>query len=522
MTRPETRYARSGDVHVAYQVHGTGKLDLVFVPGYISNLEAQWEEPGFAHLLWRLGSFTRLIFFDKRGTGLSDPVDRLPNLETRMDDVRAVMDAAGVERAALLGASEGGPMSILFAATYPERTRALVLYGSYANFHDAVLPPERLDGFIAGIERDWGSGASLRFFAPGRLDDRDFAAWWARFERLGASPCAAVALARMNAQIDVRHVLPVVRVPTLVIHRSGDVRVKVAAGRELAARIPGARWVELPGSDHPIWTGETDRVVDEIEEFLTGTRSSAAAGSVLGTVLAAELAEAERGVAACGGNWAARLAQWRAGVAEIAARYRARPLGPVQADGGWIAVFDGPARAARCAAALRDAAPELLGCALRCGLHSGELPAGLDGAAEPTGLALHIAGRIAGLARPGEVLVSGTVRDLVAGSGLRFRERETRLVLPPEAGGRLPLLALAGDAHGGAAAPAGAPVLPGLSERERQVLRLVVRGLSNPEIAAELGLSEHTAKRHVTNILAKLGLPGRAAAAAFAARAGLG
>ncbi len=519
MMRSETHYARSGEVHVAYQVHGTGKLDLVLVPGHISNLEAQWEEPGFAHLLRRLGSFTRLILFDKRGTGLSDPVPELPNLEP-CDDVRAVMDAAGVERAALLGVSEGGPIATLFAATHPERVRALVLYGTYANFCDAVLPPERLEEFLAGLERDWGSGATLRHFAPGRLGDRDFAAWWARFERLGASPHAAVALVRMNAQVDVRHALPAVRVPTLVIHRSGDVRVNVAAGRELAARIPGARWVELSGSDHPIWSGDIDRVVEEIEEFLTGSRSPAVADSILGTVLVAELAEAECGVAACG-DWAGRLARWRLAVAEAAARHHARPLGPVQADGGWIAVFDGPARAARCAAALRDAVPGLLGCALRCGLHSGELPAGRDGAMEPAGLALHIARRIAGMARPGEVLVSGTVRDLVAGSGLRFRERGARLALPPEAGGLLPLLALAGDAHGSAQAPADLPVLLGLSERERQVLRLVARGLSNPGIAAELGLSGHTAKRHVANILVKLGLPSRAAAAAFAARAGL-
>jgi pimeloyl-ACP methyl ester carboxylesterase/DNA-binding CsgD family transcriptional regulator len=542
MPRPETHYARGADgVHVAWQVHGGGPIDLVFVHGFISNLELHWDDPGLAHLLSRLGAFARVVQFDKRGTGLSDPVLDLPTLETRMDDVRAVMDAAGVKRAFLLGGSEGAPMSMLFAATWPERVRGLVLYGAYAHFHSAVLPPERLDDYIAAIEANWGKGAALPFFAPGRLDDAAFRAWWARFERLGASPRAAVALARMNALIDTRHVLPAIGVPVLVIHRAGDVRVKVEAGRALAAAIPGARYVELPGTDHLLWSGDIDRVVDEIEEFVTGARHAPRAPDrVLGTVLAAEVADAERGAASAA--WGERLGCWRRAAAAGVARFRGRLLGPVRAaDGALLAAFDGPARAVRCAAALRDASPTLLGRALRAGLHAGEVAPPGDAAGETGagGFAESLALRVAALARPGEVLATSTVRDLVAGSGLRFREREQRFVLPLETGGgRLALLALAGDDRppdrppdeagaGDAVAPPVRPdpvpveASPGLSAREREILRLVARGLSNPAIAAELALSEHTVKRHVANILVKLNLPTRAAASAAAARAGL-
>ena len=258
MAPPATRYAKSADVRIAYQIIGNGPIDLVFVPGFLSNLDVHWEDPGYSHLLKRLGAFARLIQFDKRGTGLSDRVDNrdLPSLETRMDDVRAVMDAAGSGRAVLLGASEGAPMAILFAATYPERTRALVLYGGYAHFHTWVLGPEALATFIDNAERTWGTGASLASFAPDRIEDARFKEWWARFERLSVSPSAAIALARMNAQIDVRHALGSIQVPTLVIHRSNDARVKIAGGRYLAQRIKGSRFIEVQGRDHPIWTGE--------------------------------------------------------------------------------------------------------------------------------------------------------------------------------------------------------------------------------------------------------------------------
>ncbi|MBV1797677.1 alpha/beta fold hydrolase [Siccirubricoccus sp. G192] len=527
MARPETHYARSGGVHVAYQVHGSGTTDLVYIPGIISNLDVQWEEPGFARLLGRLGAFSRLVLFDKRGTGLSDPVAEAPSLETRMDDVRAVMDAAGMQQAFLLGTSEGGPLSMLFAAAYPERTRGLILYGTYACFHTAVLLPEQLEDFIRRIEAGWGSGASLQYFAPGRANDLAFREWWARFESLGASPDTMVRLARMCAPVDLRHLLPAIGVPTLVLHRAGDVRVKVAAGRELAACIPGARYAELPGTDHPLFTGDLDAAVDEIEEFITGLRPapSVTLGRVLATVLAAEVADAERVAGALGDDgWHERMERWRSLTAAAVARFQGRPLGLMRADGAWLAGFDGPARAVRCGMALRQAAEAALdGCMLRCGVHTGEItpPKGNE---DLGGLAVNLALHIAALARPGEVLVTGTVRDLAAGSGLRFREREQRLALPREAGGtQLRLFALAGDDRQTAPAEAHAhPLsarLSSLSAREREILRLVARGLSNSAIAADRALSEHTVKRHVANILTKLGLPTRAAAAALAARA---
>lgn len=535
MDLPETRYARSGDVHVAYQVLGQGPLDLVFVPGFVSNLDHQWEEPGFSHLLHRLASFCRLILFDKRGTGLSDrlAVADLPTLEARMDDVRAVLDAAGSTRAALLGASEGGPMSMLFAATYPERTRALVLYGAYAHFHSWVMSPERVEAFVRRAETSWGMGEFLGAFAPGMLGNERFRRWWARFERLGASPAAAVALARMNAEIDVRPSLAAIRVPTLVLHRIGDVRINIAAGRYLAQTIRDAKFVELPGSDHLVWVGDIDRVVDEIEEFLTGATASAvpteAPDRVLATLLAAEVApEGTRIVGIDDRAWLDLLERHHAATAETLQRFRGEPIGALRPDGSLLATFDGPGRAVRCATAVVETAARDLGLTMRCGLHTGEVQrTGTLGAEGSVGgIALHTAQRIAQLARPGEVLVSSTVRDLVAGSGLRFRERKSGAGLEAPGGGSLALFAAEPDALPNVSTPSltatrEAPGFAELSARERQVLSLVARGLSNSAIAAELSLSDHTVKRHVGNILTKLDLPTRAAAAALAARAGL-
>src|ERR1700688_1784127 len=266
---PETRYAKSGDVHIAYQVIGEGPFDLVFVPGFISHVEHVWDEPRWSTFLERLASFSRLICFDKRGTGLSDRVSAIPTLEERMDDVRAVMDAVGSERAALFGISEGGPMSLLFAATHPDRTLALTLYGSYALFPTAVMSPERLADYLEKVEELWGTGKLVPGFAPSLAEDVAFLKWWARFERLGASPSAVKTLMQMNSEIDIRGILPVIHVPTLIMHRVGDARVNVAAGRYLAQHIAGARYVELSGNDHLFCAGDSRRILDEIEKFLT-------------------------------------------------------------------------------------------------------------------------------------------------------------------------------------------------------------------------------------------------------------
>jgi pimeloyl-ACP methyl ester carboxylesterase/DNA-binding CsgD family transcriptional regulator len=511
---PETRYAKSGDIRIAYQIVGNGPLDLVFVPGFISNLDAHWEDPGFSHLMTRLGSFTRLIMLDKRGTGLSDRVDtqHLPSLETRMDDVRAVMDAAGCGRAALLGASEGGPMSILFAATYPKRTRALILYGAYAHFHTWVMGREALEEFIRGIESSWGTGANAPRFAPEQSKDGRFPAWWGRYERNSASPNAAIALARMNAAIDVRSVLATIRVPTLVLHRREDSRIKFAGGQYLAEKIAGARFVEFPGRDHPVWTGEIDPIIDEIEEFLTGARPTPVGDRVLATVLATKLVSPVRQAAQLGDRaWQERTDKLRDSAAQAFARYN----GHLAMVGGedMIGYFDGPARAVRCGLALRDAA-HAFGLELAAGVHTGEIEIRDQDFA---GLTVHVAKDISTKARATEVLVSGVVADLVAGSGLNFAERGSQTLdgMP----GELKLLAVTDAQHPDSITPTARPAgVETLSAREREVLVLVADGLSNAAIAKRLNLSDHTIKRHVANILLKLDLPTRAAAAALVGR----
>ncbi len=419
----ETHYAKSGDLRIAYQVVGKGPLDLVFVPGFISNLDHYWDEPTLVHFLSRLSAFSRLILFDKRGTGLSDRLGTLPTLEERMDDVRAVMDAVGSSRAALLGISEGGAMSMLFAATYPERIQALILYGTYAHFHTWVLSPDRFENFLAKIDASWGTGASLSAFAPSKVADERFRQWWARFERLGASPSAVIMLMRMNSQIDVRHILPAIRVPTLVLHRSGDTRVNVEGGRYLAAHIPGARYVELPGIDHVMWAGDVDRPADEIEEFLTGTRGETEPDRVLATVLFTDLVDSTRRAAEIGDHrWRALLAAHDEVVRREIDRFRGREIKTL--GDGFLATFDGPARAVRCAAEIAEAMPAL-GLEIRCGVHTGEVE--IKGE-DIGGIAVNIAARIAALAESGRVLVSRTVRDLVAGSNLRFEDRGAHML----------------------------------------------------------------------------------------------
>ena len=514
MGMPAIHYARSGEISIAYQVVGNGPIDLVFVPGFISNLEVHWEDPGYLHLIRRLSAFTRLIIFDKRGTGLSDRVDAtaLPSLETRMDDVRAVMDAAGSGRAALLGTSEGAPMAALFAATYPSRTRTLILYGAYAHFLTSVMNKEALEEFLASMESSWGTGASLSKFAPGRLDDTYFQAWWARFERLSATPTAARALERMNAQIDVRKILTSIRVPTLVIHRSNDARVQFSGGRDVAEKIPGARFVEISGRDHPIWTGDTDRVVDEIEEFLTGVRAPPLDHRFLANILGVRLIASAETAARLGDHrWGERTDHLRQQVNEAIARHGGTPIGISASE--MTARFDGPARAVRCALEL-CALARALKFELSMGLHTGEIEM-REGVA--SGLALHVTERIAMNAPPGEVLVSGVVHDLVVGSGLHFAEHESIQISGLDESVRT-FVAMAEQHLQPVVRMPHAPRLDSLSMREREVLALVAEGLSNSTIASRLRLSNHTVKRHVANILLKLDLPTRTAAAAFASR----
>jgi pimeloyl-ACP methyl ester carboxylesterase len=415
---PETRYAKSGDVHIAYQVVGDGAIDLVLVPGFVSHVEGWWEEPACVRFFERLASFTRLILFDKRGTGLSDRVAVVPTLEQRMDDLRAVMKEAGSERAAVLGVSEGGAMSTLFAATYPERTSALVLYGTFAEFCSWVPSPEHLEQFLRAIDETWGTGSSLPRFAPGAVQDERFKRWWARHERLGASPGAAIALMRMNSEIDVRHVLPTIRVPTLVLHRTGDVTVNVEAGRYQAAHIHGAKYVELPGVDHLPFVGDADSVLDEIEEFLTGVRSVPESDRVLATVLFTDIVgSTELAVRYGDRRWRDLLQAHHGLVRGELARFRGREVDT--AGDGFLAIFDGPARAIRCAGSISDAVRPL-GIEVRAGLHTGECEVMGE---KVGGIAVHIGARVAAIAGPSEVWVSSTVKDLVAGSGLRFTDR---------------------------------------------------------------------------------------------------
>jgi len=422
---PETRYARSGDVNIAYQVIGDAPLDLIFVMGWVSHLEYFWAEPSFARFLRRLASFSRLILFDKRGTGLSDrvPVAELPTLEQRMDDVRAVLDAVGSDRAAICGVSEGGPLSALFAATYPEKTSALVMIGTYAKrIWDPEYPwaptAEARQQFIAEMQTHWGGPVGLDVRAPSVAADPNFREWWSTYLRMGASPGAAVALTKMNAEIDVRDVLPSIRVPTLVLHRTGDMCLKIEEGRYVADRIPGAKFVELPGADHLPFVGDQDAILDEVEEFLTGVRHTPEPDRVLATVLFMHIADAPARTAAINaGRWQDLLQRLHAHIRKEIEWFRGREID--MTGTGPLATFDGPARAIRAACAISEYASRL-GVETKAGLHTGECDM-LEGN-KVGGLTVEVGAQIRNKAGVGEVLVSTTVKDLVAGSGIRFQE----------------------------------------------------------------------------------------------------
>jgi class 3 adenylate cyclase len=418
---PETRYAKSGACHIAYQVFGTGSVDLVLVPGFISNVEESWDIPGAARWLQRLGQFARVIAFDKRGTGLSDRVATLPTLDERMDDARAVMDAAGCQRAVLLGISEGGSLAALFAATHPERCASLILYGAFATFTSWFATEEKLAAFFEYVREQWGMGESVGKIAPSKVNDASFRKIWARHERVGATPSAAIALMEMNREIDISGVLPAIRVPTLIIHRTDDMTVSVEGGRFLAEQIPGARLAEFAGRDHLPYLGENaDDILDEIQEFVTGSRPIVEPDRVLATVMFTDIVDSTKHATQLGDRrWRAVLEQHDAAVRHELSRQRGRE---VKALGdGFLATFDGPARAVRCASAIANAVRPL-GIEIRSGVHTGEIE--LTGE-DIAGIAVHIAARIASLAQGGQVLVSTTVRDLVAGSGLTFRDEGT-------------------------------------------------------------------------------------------------
>jgi class 3 adenylate cyclase len=424
MAAPVTHYVKSDDVHIAYQVIGDGSLDLLFVPGFVSHVEATWQSPA-SSFFRRLASFSRLILFDKRGTGMSDRGSQIFTLEQRMHDVRAILDAVGSERAALFGVSEGGPMSLLYAATYPERTSALILYGSYAKRSWAPDYPlgwndEQWQRFLENIERNWGTpqGISVDMWAPSLARDPNAAERLAAYFRTAASPGAAAAIMKMNSEIDVRHVLPTIRAPTLILHRVGDRVLEIEHARRLAQAIQGAKLIELPGTDHTFWVSDGGLMLDHVEQFLTGKHHAQDRERVLATVLFADIVgSTERAVAIGDRSWRELLAAFRAKVRDTLRNFNGREINT--AGDGFLAAFDGPARAIRCAGAIREGARSL-GLEVRCGLHTGECElVGEDLA----GIAVHIGARVTALAAPGEVLVSQTVRDLVAGSGLTFAER---------------------------------------------------------------------------------------------------
>jgi class 3 adenylate cyclase/alpha-beta hydrolase superfamily lysophospholipase len=424
---PETQYAKTSDgVHIAYQIVGDGPFDLVAIPGYVSHVELNWADPDMADCLRRLAAFSRLIVFDRRGLGMSDSVQGAPTLEDRMQDLQAVMDSAASERAALFGLSEGGPMSLLFAATYPERVAALVLYGTFARMtrtpdYPWGYPTELMERTVQAKVDNWGHETrTVDDFAPSMAHDQVFRRRFAEFERRSSTPGGYEALMRMNMATDVRAILASVRVPTLILHRSGDIPVRVGHGRYLHEHIAGARYVEIPGDDHFFWVGNTGSILDEVEEFLTGRRTPHSQDRVLATVLFTDIVDSTALAARVGdASWRHTLERHNHAVSDEIDRWHGTL---VKSTGdGVLATFDGPARAIRCAMAVRDRmhADHV---DIRAGLHTGEIE---FRSGDVLGIAVHIASRVEALAEPNEVLVSRTVTDLVAGSGIRFADRGT-------------------------------------------------------------------------------------------------
>jgi class 3 adenylate cyclase len=425
---PKTRYARSGDLHIAYQVVGQGPLDLIYVPSWISQAEHYWDEPSVAGYFARLASFSRLILFDRRGTGMSDPVSRAPTLEEQMDDVVAVMEAAESERAAVFALLEGGAMAALFAATHPNRTTALVLYEaqprmSWAPDYDWALRREEREAYVhnGGLD-SWGDGSRIEAISPSSAGNLRLQEWYGKLERLAASPGTAAKLMMMNAEVDVRAVLPSINVPTLVLHRIGDKMIDIRHSRYLAEHIPGAKFVELPGDEALSFGPEGASELDEIEEFLTGARPAWRSERILATVMFSDIVDSTARAAELGDRrWRDLLGSVEAEVGRELSRFRGRAVKTM--GDGFLATFDGPARAIRCATSIRDNALARFGLDVRSGLHTGEVEVIGD---DVGGIAVHIGARVGSSAGPGEVLVSGTVKDLVVGSGIDFEDRGER------------------------------------------------------------------------------------------------
>jgi class 3 adenylate cyclase len=423
LSMPETRYAHAGDVHIAYQVLGEGPVDLVYVPPQLQQIEHLWAEPRVAGFFQRIARFSRLILFDRRGTGLSDPIVSATTLEDQMEDVTAVLDAVGSRQAAVFAQSEGAAMAMLYAATHPDRTRALVLYAGMARVTSAPgyewpgTPAERAER-IAEIFAAWGTGARLERLAPSAAGDGALRSWFARLERLSASPGALRLLFDIAGESDVRDVLPAITAPTLLLHRRDDEAIDVRHSRYLAAHIPNARYVELEGRDNLLVVGDGEQVLAEVERFLTGTNIPQEPERVLATVMFTDIVDSTATAARLGDRaWRGLLARHDELSRAQVARFRGRAVKSL--GDGLLATFDGPARAIRCALELRDAVREL-GVELRAGLHTGECEAMGD---DVGGLAVHIGARVGALAAPREVLVSNTVKDLVVGSGLDFADR---------------------------------------------------------------------------------------------------
>ena len=426
MEIPQTHYAKSGSHHIAYQVFGEGTFDLVLIPPFVSHLEMWWEQPLAVRALRQLASFARVIMFDKRGTGMSDRVDnvQLPTPEERIDDVRAVMESAGSTQGAILGSSEGGWMATLFAGTYPERVRALVLHAAYPraiqdeDFPEGWLPRERMEQDLIETEQSWLSGRPVGGLATDTDERATVRAWYAKMMRLGASPGAAVALAKMDFATDIRAILPSIHVPTLVTVREGD--ENLPASRYMAQHIPGARFSVFPGDEHGLFFGDQDAILGEIEEFLTGVRTPPLAERVLSTVLFTDIVESTKRAAELGDRqWRDLLDEHDAMARQQLTVHRGRRVNSIGLGDGILATFDGPARAIRCAQAICEGVTAL-GVKARAGVHTGEVEVRGEDLA---GMAVHIGARVSALAQPGEVLVSGSVPPLVAGSGLVFHDR---------------------------------------------------------------------------------------------------